>query len=68
MLTVGAVWETYQLMDGTSTACFFLRKDTRGQLSCCVRVAEEGMFLLRGSKQKCCFPLKSPLLKESDIK
>lgn len=70
VLTVGAVWETYQLMDGASTACFFEGRHQRAVKLLCVgcwgRVAQ---FLLRGNKQKYCFSLKiSSSNRESDIK
>lgn len=52
----------------------FLREDTRGQLNCCkkaaltcVRISEEGRFLLRGNKLKCCFPVDSSPNIQSDI-
>lgn len=52
----------------------FLREDTRGQLNCCekaaltrMRIAEEGRFLLRGNKLKCCFPVDSSPNIQSDI-
>lgn len=57
-------------MDGAG--CFFEGRHQRavkpqwGDSVTCVRIAEEGMFLLRGNKLKCCFPGDSSD-RESDI-